>query len=56
MAKVQRIVIFENGTYTIYLRAINEVSHTSATTSHSVTINSSNPIYRSLLPIVVRDY
>jgi hypothetical protein len=51
-----RIVIFENGTYTIYLRAINEVSHTSATTSHSVTINSSNPIYRSLLPIVVRDY
>ncbi|MEJ2211401.1 MAG: hypothetical protein P8129_20505 [Anaerolineae bacterium] len=51
-----RIVIFENGTYTIYLRAINKVGHTSATTSHTITINSSDPIYRSLLPIVMRNY
>ncbi len=51
-----RIVIFENGTYTIYLRAINEVGHTSAITSHTITINSPDPVYRAHLPIVTRNY
>jgi hypothetical protein len=49
-----RIPIFQNGTYTIYLRAINRVGHTSSEVSHTITINSSAPIYRVRLPLVLR--
>ncbi|MEM4724600.1 MAG: hypothetical protein QXP01_06275 [Candidatus Hadarchaeum sp.] len=51
-----KIAIFDNGTYTIYLRAINRVGHTSAVTSHTITINSSEPVYRVRLPLVLRNY
>ena len=50
-----KIPIFDNGTYTIYLRAINEVGNTSAVVSHAVTINSSEPVYRIRLPLVLRN-
>jgi hypothetical protein len=50
-----RIPIFDNGTYTIYIRAINRVGHTSAITSRTITINSSEPVYRVRLPIVMRN-
>lgn len=51
-----RIAIFDNGTYTIYLRAINRVGHTSAVTSHTITINSSEPVYRVRLPLVLQNH
>lgn len=51
-----KIAIFDNGTYTIYLRAINRVGHTSAVMNHTITINSSEPIYRVRLPLVLRNY
>jgi hypothetical protein len=50
-----RIPIFENGTYAIYLRATNEVGHTSSITSHTITVSSSEPVYRVRLPLVMRD-
>jgi hypothetical protein len=50
-----KIPIFDNGTYTIYIRAINRVGHTSAIRSHTITINSSEPVYRVRLPIVMRN-
>lgn len=51
-----KIVIFNNGTYTIYLRAINQVGHTSAIVNHTITINSSEPVYRVHLPLVLQNY
>lgn len=51
-----KIAIFNNGTYTIYLRAINRVGHISAVTSHTITINSSEPVYRVRLPLVLQNY
>ena len=50
-----RIAIFDNGTYTIYFRAINRVDHVSAVTSHTITINSSEPVYRVRLPLILRN-
>ena len=37
-------------------RAINEVGHTSTITSHTVTINSLDPIHRAHVPMVNRNY
>ncbi len=51
-----RIVIFDNGTYTIYLRAINQAGHTSAVVNHTITINSSEPVYRIRLPLILQNY
>lgn len=51
-----KIWIPDNGTYTIYFRAINEVGHVSSITSHTVTINSSEPVYRNFLSLVLLDY
>lgn len=50
-----KIAIFQNGTFHIYLRAINEVGHTSTVVDHTVTINSADPIYRAFLPLVMRN-
>jgi hypothetical protein len=51
-----KIPIFDNGTYTIYLRAVNEVGRASAVLSHTITINSTEPVYRMYLPLTRRNY
>jgi len=51
-----KIPIFDNGTYTIYLRAINEVGGTSAITNHTITVDSTEPVYRVWIPLVLRNH
>ena len=50
-----RIPIFQNGTYQIYIRGINEVNHTSAIMNYTVTINSTDPVYKVRLPLMLRN-
>lgn len=46
------IPLFSNGTYTIYIRASNEVGNTSLVINHTVIINSPNSVYQVFVPAV----
>jgi hypothetical protein len=49
-----KILVFDNGVHTIYLRSINKVGNVSPVSNHVITVSSTEPVYRVRLPIVSR--